>query len=63
MSCYCPPSYLNPRPGEVRHKEWLLTMADRLGVSKSAVSMMQSRGSLKPKIRRANARVVFVIQP
>lgn len=54
-------THLTIRPGEIRMKEWRQREAKLLGASENAVAMRLSRGQYPDlKIRRVNARVVYV---
>ena len=54
-------SRLKPRPGEVQLKVWLQTEAARCGITESGVFQRLKRGKYpEVKVRRVNARVVFV---
>lgn len=55
------PSYLVPRIGEQRMKEWVAERAIEAGLATKTISKMISRGKLKTQVtRRENTRVVFV---
>jgi hypothetical protein len=60
-----PPHGTPPTPPHgtrwVQMKEWRETMAERLGISASAVSMRLSRGLINPKMIRRSKRDVLVL--